>query len=627
MPIKARVLFLLILLTILSSRAFAQEEKTVIRESEDWLRLEYWKDIKAGSALDFSGMGLLDAPAGKYGHLKAVGGHFEFEEMPGVEQRFYGVNLCNSANYPSHSQTNALLKRLARLGYNSIRIHHHDNFWADEANQEKLDYLLSQAVGMGFYITTDLYVSRKVKWREIGVDKDGDIPAGVFKGLSACDDAAFKNWCDFTENFLGHVNRYTGRAYKDEPAICLISLVNENKLSASYKSDDFLNNAGFLAWWREFCTERPDLALDSETPEKIWSIGYNEFSRWFQKKAFIKYASFVRNLGCKALLTNDNNTQNAEGLGSSSGFDYIDSHSYVDHPKFPKKNWGLPSTLTNENPVKARVPKLLYGEYAVGADIPQVITEWSFSGPGRYRGVGGVIVGAMSSYMAWDGLWRFAYSHSNNTFGEDLEGKQRATTYFDLAADPLSQASERAAICLFLRKDADPVTMDGRHLADVSDQLQLDTLKGTLSLSTSCTCAVFSPGGPMTAGPLNAYISGAPSTIWVSALDGKEIQESARLLLVHLTDVQGRWTEFEDKERKTLLKWGSGLVVERGTADITLSLDTPKKYSVYELDTSGKRGRKVKTSVSGNTLSFTVSTENSMGIGCIYYEIVNCSAK
>ena len=74
----------------------------MITEKDGWTRLDYKKDITPGSALDFSQRGLLDAPAGKHGWLKAVGGHFEFEGTPGVEQRFYGVNLCFTANYPEH---------------------------------------------------------------------------------------------------------------------------------------------------------------------------------------------------------------------------------------------------------------------------------------------------------------------------------------------------------------------------------------------------------------------------------------------------------------------------------------------------------------------------------------------
>jgi hypothetical protein len=82
-----------------------------IAEGDDWARLDFKKDIAPGSALDFSGMGFQDAPAGNHGWLKAVGGHFEFEGLPGVEQRFYGVNLCFSANYPDHDLAERLVDR------------------------------------------------------------------------------------------------------------------------------------------------------------------------------------------------------------------------------------------------------------------------------------------------------------------------------------------------------------------------------------------------------------------------------------------------------------------------------------------------------------------------------------
>ncbi len=92
-----------------------------ITAGDDWVRLDYRKDIVPGSALDLSGQGLQDAPAGKHGWIKSVGGHFEFEKLPGVEQRFYGVNLCFTANYPDHEMADRLVGRFVRLGYNSIR--------------------------------------------------------------------------------------------------------------------------------------------------------------------------------------------------------------------------------------------------------------------------------------------------------------------------------------------------------------------------------------------------------------------------------------------------------------------------------------------------------------------------
>lgn len=57
----------------------------------------------------------------------------------------------------------------------------------------------------------------------------------------------------------------------------------------------------------------------------------------------------------------------------------------------------------------------------------------------------------MGSLQGWGGIWRFAYSH-----GRDAMFKPWRMGYFDLASDPLSQAAERASLCLFLRGDLKP---------------------------------------------------------------------------------------------------------------------------------------------------------------------------
>jgi len=84
-------------------------------------------------------------------------------------------------------------------------------------------------------------------------------------------------------------------------------------------------------------------------------------------------------------------------------------------------------------------------------DKPFTITEFNYCGPGQYRGVGGLMTGALAALQDWDGLWRHVYSYNRENIT-----RPAAMYYFDVAADPLTQAAERAALCLFLRGDLQP---------------------------------------------------------------------------------------------------------------------------------------------------------------------------
>jgi hypothetical protein len=85
---------------------------------------------------------------------------------------------------------------------------------------------------------------------------------------------------------------------------------------------------------------------------------------------------------------------------------------------------------------------------------PFTITEYNFSSPGQFRGVGGIVTGALGALQDWSGIWRYCYSHGGETLAGPVAPKM---SYFDMIGDPLSQAAERASICLFLRQDLAPL--------------------------------------------------------------------------------------------------------------------------------------------------------------------------
>ncbi|MBR4613929.1 MAG: hypothetical protein IKO40_14580 [Kiritimatiellae bacterium] len=446
-----------------------------------WVPLDARGEIEAGSALDFSALRPTGKPAGKFGRVVARGPHFEFEGMPGVPQRFYGVNLCSWVNYPKTPEdARKLARTLARVGYNSVRIHHHDGVCIDksdparvrldEAMMRRMDAFVAACIEEGLYITTDFFVSRNtagIPWRACGVDRDGDISMADYKHAVYVHEGVYSNFLAFAENWLCRTNTVTGRRYADEPAIAWISLVNE-------ANPDFSSSAARLAvpGWKE-AWETWLAGKKAAEPERFADVTTtipNGLNRDRQGRAFLLFLQdvearfigrtrdFMQSLGYRALVSDMN-----DGWGCTAALmkeradscDYVDVHSYVDHPRFLEIPWRRPSWCPNENPFKDEGLGASPVSVVRVFDRPFTISEYDFCGPGRFRGVGGIAVGAEAALQDWAGLWRFAWSHD---LGGAIDPGTRTAGYFDIAADPLQLASERASLCLFLRGDAEPLT-------------------------------------------------------------------------------------------------------------------------------------------------------------------------
>ena len=449
-----------------------------IEAGPDWLPVAAGGGIEPGSALDFSGLRPTGKPAGRFGRVVARGDHFEFEGLPGVAQRFYGVNLCFGANYPeTPEEARRLAQTLARVGYNAIRIHHHDSLCIDrddpqgvrldEDMMRRMDALVAACAEEGLYISTDLFVSRTLRpiaWRAVGVDRDGhfsDIKcAAVHEGV-------FSNYLAFAANWICRTNSITGRRYADEPAIAWISLVNEGNLD-DLTGPDCAAHPGWSEAWAAWLAnrKRDNPAAWGDIPESFPDTpGGSRHGRAFlcflrdvETRFVARTRSFLAGLGCRALLTDMNNlnrmTAAFEQVRADS-LDYVDTHFYVDHPQFLGKSWKRPSRCPNENPFKARRMGAAPVATVRILGKPFTVSEYNFSGPGRFRGVGGIAAGACAALQDWSGLWRFAWSHE---LRPALEPCTRPAGYFDIASDPLQVASERASVCLFLRGDLSPLS-------------------------------------------------------------------------------------------------------------------------------------------------------------------------
>lgn len=458
-----------------------------ITAGDNWIPLQVEQDILSGSALDFSALGLHDAPAGKHGWLKAkADGTFFFENRPEQPVRFYGVNLCFSAHYITREQADRLADRLVRLGYNTVRLHHYEGELTEQQpdrtrlNPEKLDqldYLVAAFIQRGIYVTTDLFVSRPVDVGQFVSLPDASRRDAMngFKVLAALNPGAYDNWKAFARNLLEHVNPYTNRAYKDEPGLAWLALINEGNLTnfvhlakeiPDYRQawnrwlvDRYASRDALAAAWGPALKAEEDLAQGTVTLDgSVHGPGSRDrdlvlFFAKIEKDLLSRATMFLREeLGVCALVTNMNGwTNHATSQGIRAGMDYVDDHFYVDHPRFLEQPWRLPSRCPNTSPVAGGATGGRHLAFTRLLDKPFTVSEYNYSGPGRYRGIGGILTGALGALQGWDGIWRFAYSHSRDSMFQPSR-----LGYFDMATDPLSQAAERASICLFLRGDMQP---------------------------------------------------------------------------------------------------------------------------------------------------------------------------
>ena len=460
----------------------AANAPVVISAGPEWIPLRAELDIEPGSALDFSALGFADPPAGKHGRLLArPDGQFAFADSPDKPRRFYGLNLCFSAQYLSKEQADRLAERLMRLGYNAVRLHHYEGELTQgqtnttTLNPQKLDqfdYLMAALIRRGIYLTTDLYVSRSVPWREVGIDRDGRIPMDTFKILVPVHQGAFENWKQFTRALLGHVNPYTNRRYAEEPALAWLSMINEGNFGNFFRdiqtfpewkqawnrwlAGRYADRAALAgAWGQELKADENPGEGTVQLPEGLSGSSLRArdciaFLSDTEREMVQRMKAFLRDeLGCRALVANANSwTYFVTDQAARAVYDYVDDHFYVDHPRFLQRPWSLPSHCPNTSPLADGATGGRSKTFTRLFDKPFTITEYNYSGPGRYRGVGGILTGALGALQGWGGIWRFAYCHSREA--EFTAGRMG---YFDLASDPLSQAAERASLCLFLRGD------------------------------------------------------------------------------------------------------------------------------------------------------------------------------
>lgn len=435
-------------------------------DTSNWFAYEKVDENKAkGSILDASF--LLDAPAGKHGHIKTKGDKFVFGD--GTEARFWGVNVVASGPFSDKETAEFYVDRLARMGVNIVRFHHMDAGWAtpnifgnnpqttrklNDTQLDKFEYFWSLLKKRGIYIYIDLAVNRWPMPGD-GVEASEDIDAG-FKIEGNFAPHLIELQKEYIKQLLTHKNPYTGTTLAEDPAVVMMEIINEDSLFYIQKSEGFaINTDYYKKIWQELYNKWLTKKFkDKDSLQKRWEpkekgkkgLEKNEdpgkntveipadYKRVYGKqrvkdtykfiydtqlKFYKDMIKYLKSLGVKCALTGSNHwVDDPADLHVNAQFDFVDRHDYWAHPR---NGWGYEIGVgADPSPMVKASRGGLIGNIARRRVFgkPYAISEWNCSAPNPYRVEGGLIMSVYAAMHGWHPM-QFDFT-STHQAGEKL---------------------------------------------------------------------------------------------------------------------------------------------------------------------------------------------------------------
>ncbi|MCC7519833.1 MAG: hypothetical protein IT578_11705 [Verrucomicrobiae bacterium] len=379
-----------------------------------------WDDAPLDLSFIFEG----EKPAGRRGFLRAKDARLMFED--GSIARFWGTNFNSAANFPPHAYSEKVARRLAKFGVNLVRFHQMDADYStpnifqftkgrrlndtqslDPTSLDRLDYLIHCLKQEGIYVYMDLLTYRTFRSGD-GVAEAGKIGHSA-RPYSTFDPRLIELQKKFNKQLWTHINPYTKLAYKDEPAIALTEITNENDVFCCSRGkwiEPYLGQlqARFVEWAGRKGLEVGAGAGDfsDNRPEIV------DFLVDTQKSYYAEMIAHLRKIGVRIPITGTNWSRGAALLEAQMATDFTDSHTY----------WYEFGIWKPEE--KRLMNKSLLGERATWLEDlstfrvlhkPFFVSEWDHPWPNEYRAEGAIQLAAVAAFQGWSGAAIHTYRY------------------------------------------------------------------------------------------------------------------------------------------------------------------------------------------------------------------------
>lgn len=365
-------------------------------------------------------------PAGSDGFISVEGDHFV--DGKGREIRFIGTNIGMTGCFPEHEDAEQLALELKRYGINIVRLHYvshrspkegypvKDSF-IEPLQLERFDYLFAKLKEQGIYTYFQLNIARKFG-RVNGVENAHLLP--YYKnGIDNVDPLMISLQKRFHKEILTHVNPYTGLSYKDDPAVAMMELANENSIVNAWYAPKY-NFPNIVEPYRTRMRERWETwlrnrygnieGMDLEPTSR--KCDYAEFLYGLESSYFSDlYFNVKHRLGVRCPVTG---TQLGYGFNQpQAATDFCDMHGYWCHPAFPggkwnNAHWNLRNgALVNSFGHPASVLAAMAHSRILGK--PFTVSEYDHPNLNFYCAEGNLMLSAMGAFQNWSALMQFAW--------------------------------------------------------------------------------------------------------------------------------------------------------------------------------------------------------------------------
>lgn len=413
-----------------------------------------WDD----APIDLSFLYEKEKPAGKHGFLMVKSDKFVFED--GTEAKFWGTCFNSGANFPPHEYSEKIAQRLAKFGVNMVRTHQLDAEWStpnifqftkgkakdntldfDPKSLDRLDYLIYCLKQRGIYIYLDQLTYRKFK-PDDNVDAVDELGEAA-KPYTNFDPKLIELQKKYSHDLWTHINPYTSLAYKEDPAIALMEITNENDLFTQQVTLEPYRSrleGQYRAWAKKNDVEVNTEKVDFTNPtEPIL-----QFLHEVQQNYYKEMIRYLRSIGVKVPITGTNWSRSLTLLSSLLVTDYTDSHGYY--------GWGNNRSMVSE---KNNVFSTLSFNRAL--DRPFFVSEWDQPWPNEWRAESPLIMAAVAAFQGWSGLTIHTYRYRTSTpvdcIGGVVLGGGTHRILFDTFNDPAKFGLFYHAALLFRRGD------------------------------------------------------------------------------------------------------------------------------------------------------------------------------